>query len=288
MTGYINNPHKNVSYNLDTHLEQLLVENEYVLLNFGKEVEDNYLRFVNEILEKRGGQLILNFYSYNGLWTNLEFLSLLPNIKRLRISEDKVEHVGRIKNIEGLKELSLGVPNKVLKLNEVLPINLENLQIEGQHKNLDYLTNLEKLTSLSIWNYNRALLPTLSELNNLEDLFLHNVKDIYAISCIEGWGLKSLTLSRLKLLSDLNPIDTLKNLEHLSLKNLKMVAKLPKFTKLQKLRKLSLEKLSEIKTLGRIDLLKELKELYIYQCENVNKNELEIIRALNLEELRIE
>ena len=191
--------------------------------------------------------------SYNGTITDLDFLRHFPTLRSFQA--DALYH--SLGNIDGLGYLpddvdliGLGRTKKKLSLAPLARFpNLRRVYLEGQSKDIEVISDLRHLRSITLRSITLPDLALLRPLTNLRalDLKLGGTKDLSLLP--ELPSLKSFELWMVKGISDLPPISQIPSLEYLFLQALRQVEVLPQMTELVALRRLWLETMKGVTTL---------------------------------------
>lgn len=205
--------------------------------------------------------------SYDGTITDLEFLRHFPTLRSFQA--DALYH--SLVNIDGLAYLpddvhfiGLGQTKKRLSLAPLARFaRLQRLYLEGQSKDIEVVSHLRHLRSVTLRSItlpDLALLTPLSSLRAL-DLKLGGTKNLALLPELQS--LDYLELWMVKGLSDLSPIAELPHLEYLFLQALRQVESLPVMTNLVGLRRLWLETMKGLTDLTPIRQAPNLRQLAV-------------------------
>jgi hypothetical protein len=205
------------------------------------------------------------YASYDGTITDLEFLRHFPTLRSFQA--DALFH--SLINIDGLAYLpddahfiGLGQTKKRLSLAPLARFTkLRRLYLEGQSKDIEVVSDLRDLRSITLRSItlpDLALLTPLSSLRAL-DLKLGGTKDLTLLPELQS--LEYLELWMVKGLEDLSPVAGLPNLEFLFLQALRQVESLPVMSELIALRRLWLEAMKGIRDLAPIREAPDLRHL---------------------------
>ena len=205
--------------------------------------------------------------SYDGTITDLEFLRHFPTLRSFQA--DALD--GSLSNIDGLtylpadvQSIGLGRTKKRLSLAPLARFtNLRRLYLEGQSQDIDVVSGLRQLRSLTLRSVTLPDLAMLKSFSNLRALALKlggtndlgRLPDLQSLEYVELWMVKGLT--------DLSPIAQLPRLEYLFLQALRRVESLPVMTGLVGLRRLWLETMKGLTDLRPIRQAPNLHQLAV-------------------------
>ncbi len=146
--------------------------------------------------------------------------------------------------------------------------SLRTLYIEGQHKNLDVISELVGLEDLTLRSITTEDLGYVSPLSSLWsfDLKLGGIKDISALSDLES--LKYLEAWQVRGLSNLEVISSLSSLQNLFLQSLPRVRRLPPLDRCSSLRRVVLQNMKGLQDLSPLADAPALEEFALIQGEN--------------------
>jgi hypothetical protein len=195
---------------------------------------------------------------------DLEFLRYFPTVTRFWIDAP----VFALKSLDGLRYLSdktdtlhIGRSRHGLSLEPLRRFtNLRRLYLEGETSDLDVISELVALESLTLRSIN---LPSVAPLRPLVALRALEMR-FGATPALHGIGevgeLRYLELSKMFGFDDLTPLEELESLEFLCLRSLPRVTRLPNLDLLPKLRKLDLE---DVPGLTPVELIRWSAQLQI-------------------------
>lgn len=261
---------------------------------------------INDILfSNRKDITLVATVGYPGV-LDFNFVSLLSNVENFCVCADKSnqpELVGTMKNI---KTLSLHAIVSVQSLEFLEGLNadiLEELEVGVTKANIDLsvLKRFKNLKKLKL-EYHKKNIESLSELENLEELFLYqvsitnvnflsNLKKLLSLKVILGKysdfsgikgidSLRYLELYQLRNLADISFISELPGLQYAFLGNLPKVDRLPDFSKLTKLRRIYLDNLKSLKDFSVLQTALNLEEFGLAKGFNNEPEDLEILLTL--------
>ena len=200
--------------------------------------------------------------------SNTDSISQLQKLCSLSIGIYNLESFDFLKSVpSSLKNLFIGATKS--KKPDLIVINrfldLEELYIEGQSKNIEVLgqlTSLKKLVLRSTSPKDISFIRNLSRLWSL-DIKLGGIKDLRPLEGLEN--IKYLELWQINGLSDISVISSLVGLEYLFLQALRNVVALPDVSKLGNLRRVYLDTMKGLKDVSGILTSPSLEE-YIHVC----------------------
>lgn len=216
------------------------------------------------------------YASYDGTITDLEFLRHFPTLRSFQA--DALYH--SLIDIKGLAYLpddvhfiGLGRTKKKLSLAPLARFTgLQHLYLEGQSKDIEVVSHLQQLRSVTLRSItlpDLALLTPLSKLRAL-DLKLGGTKNLALLPELQA--LDYLELWMVKGLSDLSPIAELPHLEYLFLQALRQVESLPAMANLVGLRRLWLETMKGLTDLTPIRNAPDLRHLAVVDMGHLQPN----------------
>jgi hypothetical protein len=205
--------------------------------------------------------------SYDGTITDLDFLRYFPFLRSFEA--DALYH--SLVNIEGLAYLpedvrfiGLGQTKKKLSLSPLARFTvLRGLYLEGQTKDIDVVSGLGELRSITLRSITLPDLSLLLPLTKLRALALKLggtknlalLPDFKALDYLELWMVKGL--------SDLAPVAELHQLEYLFLQSLRQVESLPAMGGLTRLQRLWIEMMKGLTDLAPIRDAPSLRHLAV-------------------------
>ncbi|WP_156171742.1 hypothetical protein [Demequina rhizosphaerae] len=230
-------------------------------------------RRLAEALRRHPEVRLRAYGSYDGSITNLDFLEHFPELRRF--SADALYH--SLTNIEGLRflpddveSLTIGQTKKRLS---VAPLhrfkNLTHLYLEGQTKDIDVISELQTLQSLTLRSITLPGLSMLHPLHNLRalDLKLGGTKDLSELPNVGR--LEYLELWMVKGLSDLSPVADLASLDYLFLQSLRQVDTLPPMNRLTALTRVWLETMKGLTDLSPLRDAPQLRQLALIEMPHL-------------------
>lgn len=301
-------------------IQQIIEESPVKVIQICDYIPDEILDKLNRIFISRPD---ITFRVYGGYakdfdgW-NLDFLSLLPDVRNLDIDcfEYKNTDLSILSNLPALRSLRLGIYNlRDFSFVKTLPDRLEHLDLNADLKNgkpvfdcrwLLRLTNLKSLF-LGKLDYNLEAIAGLSQLKKLELRAVRNkdlsflkrmaVEDLSILWCdsskIDLTVLSDFrTLRRLKLfrvakLSDLSFVSTLVGLEKLELIWLANITEIPNLAKLKNLTEIYIDTLNRLVDASGLAKAPILMKVQLLSVKSISKESIyEILDNPNVKELR--
>lgn len=247
-------------------------------IQFTSVPSESQLRLLNAMFEQRPDVELRAHYGYHGSIPDLDFLRLLPAVRRFSIDNmwDRLSSFDGLRYAPQLESLTIGATKRPMHLGILghLP-SLKRLYVEGPHRGYEViseLVELEALTLRSVTVPDLSILLPLERLRSLE-LKLGGTRDlrllprIGRLEYIEFWLVRGL--------SDVGPLAEVTTLRHFMLQALKQVTSLPSFARSLELRRVDLETMK-----GLIDLapLAEAPNLEILTLIDMGHTSPEILR----------
>ena len=205
--------------------------------------------------------------SYDGTITDLDFLRHFPTLRSFQA--DALYH--SLTSIDGLgylpddvRFIGLGRTKKRLSLAPLARFTtIQRLFLEGQSKDIDVVSDLRHLRSVTLRSITLPDLSLLRPLSSLRALGLKlgGTKDLSLLPDLRS--LDYLELWMVKGLSDLSPVSELPQLEYLFLQSLRQVESLPIMTGLAGLRRLWLETMNGLTDLAPLRQAPSLTQLAV-------------------------
>ena len=200
--------------------------------------------------------------------TNIEVVSTLKNLKSLSIGIYNLENLEFLKGIpSALKTLFIGTTKSKKPDLKYLDrfVDLEELYIEGQNKNIDVIGQLSSLRKLVLRSTTPKDISFIRKLKNLWslDIKLGGIKDPKPLEGLEN--IRYFELWLVKGLSDISVISSLVGLEFLFLQALRNVIALPNTSNLVNLRRIYIDTMKGLKDVSGILKSPSLEE-FIHVC----------------------
>lgn len=214
-------------------------------VQFVSALTDAEYRALADRMRPYPGVTLRAYGSYDGSITDLDFLKHFPFLRSFQA--DALYH--SLANIDGLSYLpadahfiGLGQTKKKLSLAPLARFSqMRRLYLEGQTKDIEVISQLVELRSVTLRSItlpNLALLTPLTHLRAL-DLKLGGTKNLDLLPAFES--LDYLELWMVKGLADLTPVSGLPHLEYLFLQSLRQVETLPDMRPMLGLQRLWIE-----------------------------------------------
>lgn len=187
---------------------------------------------------------------------DLGFLRHYRDMKALEVFLPGVECLESIvESVQGLAFLSLGEFKK--KSVSLQPLSalaaLRSLSLVRNKKDFEVIAGLGALRDLSLTGYQQAQLEVVSELSQLESLYLGfgSFSHLGPLSALKK--LSSLEILWVKGLQDLAAVEEMLSLEFLGLGTLKKVDRLPALARLKKLKSVVIDTLNGLSSLAGLE-----------------------------------
>lgn len=260
------------------------------VIQFGSALTDDDYSLLGEWFAEHPAKT-LRAYAYDGTITDLEFLRYFPTLRSFQADA----LYNSLIDIEGLRHLpddvrflGLGQTKKKLSLRPLARFRkLERLYVEGQTKDIEVISGLKELRSITLRSItlpDLALLIPLRKLRAL-DLKLGGTKNLSLLPELDT--LEYLELWMVKDLSDLTPVEGLPRLEYLFLQSLRQVQALPDLSGLTSLRRLWIETMKGLTDLSAIREAPQLRQLAVVDMAHLQPDAfLPLIGHPTLESLR--
>jgi hypothetical protein len=217
---------------------------------------------------------------------NLDNIAALKNLKELNVSIFSLDNFNILSKVpDTLEILILGQTRS--KKPDLEAINrfskLTTLHIEGHTKNIEvikHLTNIEDLTLRSITTKNLDFLTQLEKMWSL-DIKLGGINDFSAIEGMDN--IKYLELWQIRGLKDISFISTLKGLQNLFLQSLPNIEVMPSLKELVRLKKVALENMKGLKDISSLEHAPSLVEFTHWSAMNMSvENYIPLLRNPSL------
>lgn len=221
--------------------------------------------------------------SYDGSIRDLDFLRFFPGLRRF--SANALYH--SLESIEGLGYLpadtqliGLGPTRKRLSLGPLARFSgLRRLYLEGQTKDIEVISQLTSLTSLTLRSVTLPGLALLRLLTNLRalDIKLGGTRDLSLLPAIGR--LEYLELWLIRGLADLTPLASVTSLRYLFLQALKQVTELPSLSRLPELEKVWLETMKGLTDLRPLLTASGLRQVAVIDMRHLQPADVAVLAA---------
>lgn len=237
------------------------------VIQFGSALTDSEYKFLGEWFREHPEKTLRAYASYDGTITDLEFLRHFPTLRRFQadaLFNSLINIDGLAYLPENLEFIGLGRTKKRLSVAALARFSqLRRLYIEGHTKDLDVVSELTDLRSVTLRSVTLPDLSLLTPLRKLRalDLKLGGTNDLALLPELQS--LEYLELWMVKGLSDLSPISELGSLEYLFLQSLRQVDALPAMDNLVSLGRLWLETMKGLTELTPVRTAPALRQLAV-------------------------
>ena len=224
-------------------------------------------KVLNSFFEKYS-QIGLRICWYNEL--DFSFYQEIPFVRAITIDSYNTKDFSPLLNNLNLKKLGIGeTKSAAVDLSFIKEFDkLESLYIDGMKKgleNVSKLINLRELTFRGIKMSNIQFISNLKKLSTLKLLF-GSYKNLDSISELQN--LKSIEFSRVRQIPNYNFLKSLKNLEILQFEGMSKLEELPDLSGLNNLKRLQVYNNLRLKDIGSIKRIPNLKVFLISFAEN--------------------
>lgn len=262
-------------------------------------------RLLDDVVLAERPDIQLRVYGFYSGGCDLSFVTELDHVRHFAADcLQSAENVEAIAELSQLRSLSIGIFDlKSLDFLQELPAtletlflggtrskkpdlgviarfdNLRELSIEGQHKNIEVLSELTTLEDLTLRSITTRNLDYVAPLSNLWsfDLKLGGITDISALSNLHS--LKYLEAWQVRGLANLEVIASLSCLQNLFLQSLPKVEKLPPLDQCSRLRRIVLENMKGLQDLSPLEHAPSLEEFLLIQGTNFQPEDLSPVLA---------
>jgi hypothetical protein len=247
-----------------TWLDLRAVNSTVHTVQFSSALRDQDYRRIAKALERHPGVSLRAYGSYDGSITDLDFLKFFPTLR-----EFSADAVYSLNNLDGLgylpedaKAIAIGQTKKRLSLAPLARFTqLRRLYVDGQTKDIDVVTDLQDLRSLTLRSVTLPGLSLLRPLRRLRSLAiklggttdLSELPEVGELEYLELWMVKGLT--------DVTPIAALPKLEYLFLQALSQVTVLPPSGGLTSLARVWLQTMKGLTDLSPLRDAPQLRQL---------------------------
>lgn len=282
----------------DAVIKEIIEDPESDVIQISDYISEPTLRKLNEVFVKRP-DIQFRVYDRIGCWPdyhgwNLQFLSLLPAVKRLCIDgfECLDTDFSVLQSLSGLKELQLYIFNvKDYSFVKTLPVKIESLTIDadmmsGRAKfDCRWLLRLPHLHTLFLGKIDKNL-KCIVALDRLRNLTLRGV-GVKDLSFLKQLEIESLTISWSSVnKTDWESLRSFSTIRHLKLFSIKKMEDISFVATLPRLEKLELIWMGAVVRLPDLSCLENLKEVYIDTANKLDDIS-GLVGARNLKEVRI-
>ena len=225
--------------------------------DFSETLSMKFLQFIPSVKELR----ITNFSSFS----DFEDVNIMSGIEDLAIERCDLYFFEILKIIPtNITKLSIGsLSSKKLNIDFISRFEkLESLYIEGHSKGIEAigeLTNLKELTLRSVTHPSLNFLKNLNLLTSL-DIKLGTIKDFSILTNMPN--IKYLELWYIKGLSDISFISEMTELQSLHLESLSNITALPNFEKLLKFRRIRLMSMNNLNDFTSLKIAPKLQDFF--------------------------
>jgi hypothetical protein len=213
---------------------------------------------------------------------DVDFLRHFPTLRRFEVA-----HAGALENVDGLAHLpadawEIGVAHTQRALS-LAPLarfaGLRRLYVEGRHRDVEVVSGLRELRSVTLRSVSLPDLSLVAGLPNLRalDLKLGGLRDLGLLS--EMRGLVYLELWMVRGVSDLTPVGSLASLEHLHLEALRQVSALPSLAGCRSLRRVSIETVKGLRDLTPLRTAPALEEVLLVSMQHLSVEDVAVLRG---------
>lgn len=260
----------NLFQDTDENLIPAYVKNQKIILQFDKTIASQKISVLNTLALRN--DISFRFFSYNGSWRNLSFLSELYNIQSIVLDEPLLENIEDLNHLINLKELTIGYTFKKLTIKFLRLMNLKSVVLEGNFEGLQHVLETNKILELELWN---GALENNNYLNNLrlKKLTLNNVRFSNKEFMNNIYVEDELKLLRLKWLENLEFLYTFKQLQSLELISLPQLECEINFSRFINLKKVCIGNLSGLYNIIGLEKI-ILDEFYLYKCKNLKNKKI--------------
>jgi hypothetical protein len=256
-----------------------LIDPRVEVVQFSSALTDSDYKRVAKALARHPRVKLRAYGSYDGSITDLDFLKFFPTLRSF--SADALYH--SLVNIDGLGYLpqdaefiGIGQTKKRLSLAPLARFEtLQRLYVEGQTKDIEVISELREIRSLTLRSVTLPDLSLLRPLAHLRalDLKLGGTKNLSELPDLEG--IEYLELWMVKGLSDLTPVAYLPRLEYLFLQSLRQVTALPPMAGLNSLTRVWLETMKGLTDLSPLRDAPSLRDLAVIDMPHLQPEALE-------------
>jgi len=234
-------------------LESIVCDSKIMVLQTSDGLSTESWSLINNIILNKRPDIEIRLFGFYNKICDLQQIRSLKNVKILSVDcLMDITNVDILSEFEYLTELSFGVYNisdfnflnsispKIKKLflgntkskkTDLKPlerfIELTNLYIEGQQKNIEVINKLTKLDGLTLRSISTEDISYITSLKNLTslDIKLGGIKDLNSIGKLEN--LKYLKLWQIRGLMNIDFVSHILGLQYLFLQSLPHIERIP-------------------------------------------------------------
>lgn len=266
-------------------INERLLDHDEVRVQFSKPIyTKEILSQLNTLALTNSSKFKIRFYGSNNTGIDCEILDYIPNVKALSIDcTNKVKNINKLKQLKFLEKISIGISEledlDILSYDNLKTVNkLSILDTRSKAFNLEFLRDYVNLTYLQIVGHTKNI-NSISNLKQLETLSLNSISKV-PLDFINH--LKSLKTLRIILggRDNINEItqNTIENLDIIWVRGLNDLSALKNFKNLKNLLVQDEIKLKEI-SFPKLDSLEDVK---ILNCKSLQLiTGIEQLKSLN-------
>jgi hypothetical protein len=251
------------------------------VVQFKSRLTDSDFETLSAFLSDYPGVTLRVYGSYDGTIADLDFLRFFPRLRRFMANalfHSLVDISGLGFLPENLVYLNLGQTRKRLSLAPLARFRaLRRLSLEGQTKDIEVLSELSSLLSLTLRSITLSGLQLLTSLDRLKalDLKLGSTKNLALLPNVGE--LRYLELWMIRAFDDLQPVAEVTTLETLFLQALRRVTTLPSFERMPHLRHVHLETMKGLSDLSPLRSARNLERLLLVDMPQLQPNDLRVL-----------
>jgi hypothetical protein len=251
------------------------------VVQFSSRLSDGEFQRLAKFLEDYPDVPLRAFGSYDGSIRDLDFLQFFPQLRAFQADA----MYQSLQDIQGLNHLpsdatfiGLGRTKQRLSLSPLGRFSrLRRLYLEGQTKDIEVVSELRSLHSVTLRSItlpDLSLLVPLTDLRAL-DLKLGGTRDLGLLPAFEQ--LLYLEVWMVRGFSDLSPVADVPSLEELFVQALKNVTQLPDLSKLRSLRRVHLETMKGLQDLRPLLTAPALEEVRIIDMGHLQPSDVAVL-----------
>jgi hypothetical protein len=276
-------------------VQALIADKDLRVLQCLSPIDSQTWERLNDQFFTRRPEVTLRVYGFYSLVCDLAFTATMTNVHHFSadclMDATGIEHTAAMEKLESLgvgiyhlegfgfldqvtprlKKLFLGRTRSSKP--DLLPLSrfdaLEEVYIEGQQKNIEVLSQLDRLQDVTLRSIGTPDISYLRPLHRMWslDIKLGGIRDLYAIEGMET--IKYLELWQIRGLSDIDVISSLTGLQFLALQSLRRITALPSLNRLWKLRRVYLENMKGLEDISRLEHAPALEEFAHVSAQNM-------------------